>query len=130
MASVIAGTVLASFKFKELKRMRSSELEKGAQYGLLTLLLYGMQSFLIAVIVPTLGWFLPIFAIVALNSVTYLAVSRPVSKGILPSKNSVPFIILSGVLATAALLSYGIGVTYGKAAIVAPLAAAEAFVTK
>lgn len=129
IALVIAGTVLVSFKLKELKRLRFSELEKGVRYGFLTMLMYASQSFIIALIVPTLGWFLPIFAIVVLNSATYFAVSRAVNKTMLPSKSSIPFIVLSGALTTAGFLSYGVGVTYGKAAIVAPLSAAQAFVT-
>lgn len=128
VATVIAGTVLVSLKLSDIKKLHLGELEGGAKYGLAAMLGWGIQSFLIAELAPALGWFLPIFGITVINAIIFFVLLKTKKSNIFPASRSMALIILSGILNSGAFLAYGFGVTFGKSAIVAPLAASGTFV--
>ncbi len=119
----IIGAVLVSFKWKDLIKMKNHA--KGVKYAVIAALAFGADFVVIDLMVSEIGWFLPIFFIGIITAFFLLTYSGISKKDISFPKNVVLFIILVGILDTAAYLSYSTGVTSEYASIVAPIAAAS-----
>lgn len=119
----IIGAVLVSFKWNDLLKLKNHA--KGVKYAVIAALGFGMDFVVIDLMVSEIGWFLPIFFIGAITAFFLLAYSGVSRKDISFPRNVALFIILIGILDTAAYLSYSTGVISEYAAIVAPIAAAS-----
>ncbi len=119
----IIGAVLVSFKWKDLLKLKNHA--KGVKYAVIAALAFGADFVVIDLMVSEIGWFLPIFFIGVITAFFLLAYSGVSRKDISFPKNVALFIILVGILDTAAYLSYSTGVISEYAAIVAPIAAAS-----
>lgn len=125
----ILGAVLTSFKLHDLMKLKLRNLATGVEYAIITLLAWGMLFAFIDVLVTELSWFLPVFFIKAVAVFYILTFSSVTKRNISFPKNVALFIILIGVLDFIGFLSYGIGLAYEYATIVAPIASTSPLVT-
>jgi drug/metabolite transporter (DMT)-like permease len=125
---VIIGTVLASFSFKELKKMKLTTLAPGAGYAIATLLIWGVFYTTIGVLSKEIGWIYAI-AIVTLGSALAIFLFSFRNVGSLSFPRKIWWLIGLWILVgTAALIIYGVGTQYGYISVVGPLAAAAPIV--
>ena len=125
----ITGAVLTSFKWHDLKKLNLKNLATGVHYAIIAMLSWGIYVVLISMLVPELGWFLPIFFIKAVAVLYLLAYFAIAKKEFSFPKNVATFVVLIGILETIAFLSLGVGISSEYTAIVAPIAAAFPAVT-
>lgn len=125
----ILGAVLTSFKLHDLMKLKLRNLATGVEYAIITLLAWGMLFAFIDVLVTELSWFLPVFFIKTVAVFYILTFSSVTKRNISFPKNVALFIILIGVLDFVGFLSYGIGLAYEYATIVAPIASTSPLVT-
>ena len=125
----ILGAVLTSFKLHDLINLKLKNFATGVEYAIIAMLAWGVYFVLIGILVPKLGWFLPIFFIKAVAVFYLLVYSGVTRRNIAFPKNVAFFVISIGFLETIAFLSYGMGVTSEYTAIVAPIGAAFPMIT-
>lgn len=125
----ILGAVLTSFKLHDLMKLKLRNLATGVEYAIITLLAWGMLFAFIDVLVTELSWFLPVFFIKTVAVFYILTFSSVTKRSISFPKNVALFIILIGVFDFVGFLSYGIGLAYEYATIVAPIASTSPLVT-
>jgi uncharacterized membrane protein len=125
----ILGAALTSFKFHDLIRLRLKNIATGVEYAIVAMLGWGVLFVLVDVLVSKLGWFLPILFIKTIIVFMLLTYSTTTKKNISFPKNAALFVILIGVLESAAFLAMGAGVSSEYTAIVAPVAFAFPAVT-
>lgn len=119
----ISGAVLVSFKWKDLIKLRNSA--KGVNYAVIAALAYGTDFIIIDLLAKKIGWFLPTLFIGIVTAIYLLAYSGIAKKNISFPKNVAIFVLLVGVLDTAAYLAYTLGIMSEYGAIVAPIGAAS-----
>jgi drug/metabolite transporter (DMT)-like permease len=123
----IIGTVLISFKFKDIFRLKDPA--KGASYALVGVFGWGLYFVLFGVLVDGLGWFFPLF-LIKTSTVAYLATyfkARKLSFSV--PRKALVLVALIGVFETMASLAYGLGITFQYTAIIAPIIAGVPMVT-
>lgn len=126
---IIAGTVLASFRYKDLRRLRPRNLEGGSKYALLSALAFGINAFLEVVLVKELGWFALAF-LVYLVMLLYNSVYSIIFKVRFANVGTAIFpLILTGVATTLGFLAFNYAVVLNYAVIATPLAGACTIVT-
>jgi transporter family protein len=123
----IIGAVLVSFKFHDLLKLRN--LAQGVPYAIVGFFGWGIMFYLLAILIPRIGWFFPMFFI-KLFSVLYLVVyfkfaGKAVS---FPGKIWL-LVLLIGAFEMIASLSYSFGITLQYTAIIAPIIAGVPMVT-
>lgn len=125
----ILGTVLASFKFHDLSKMKLRNLAAGVKYAIVAMLSWGVYFLFISFLVDELGWFLPILFIKVVAVFYLLAYSSRKRMDISFPKNVALFVLLIGILEATAFLCFGIAVVSEYTLIVAPIGAAFPAVT-
>ena len=125
----ILGTICASFKFRELIKLKLKNPGVGIKYAIIALVGWGVWFAVFDVLVTELSWFLPVF-LTKIVMVFYLFTYAGVSKqNISFPRNTIALVALIAVLDIIAFLSYSMGVIYEFTAIVAPITAAFPVVT-
>jgi drug/metabolite transporter (DMT)-like permease len=125
----ILGTILTSFKFKDLANLNFKKSMPGVRYAVATMFGWGVLYTAIGIISRQLGWFWPIL-VVSVGSTIVLFVYALVSK----TETSFPT-KLTGlmfwyiIIGTAAFLFYSLGTSKGYVSLVGPISAAAPFVT-
>ncbi|MBI2129340.1 DMT family transporter [Candidatus Woesearchaeota archaeon] len=125
----ILGAILASFRLRDLLKLRLKNIAAGMEYAIIALLGWGVYFVLIGFLADKLSWFLPIFLIKTATVFYLLIYSGAAKKNISFPKNAALFVLLIGILEFIAFLSYGIGISYEYTAVVAPIGAAFPMVT-
>ena len=126
---VIFGGILASFKFHDLVKLRVKNIAKGANYAIFAMIGWGIMFVLLDFLISELGWFMPVFLIVAAEIIFLLAYSGTAGKSISFPKNVAFFVVLAGILEATAFLATGKGISFENASIVAPIISAFPAVT-
>ena len=125
----IAGTLLISFKFSELKRLNLKNAQKGVHYAIFTALMWGIIFFMMKIIVDELGIFV---ASLYFESFVLLFILLPALFGIKKikrmRKEDAYFFLGSGILVTIGALAYNAGIKLELVSIVGPLSAASLMV--
>lgn len=124
IALIVLGTVLASFKIKDLRKLRVKRALPGIKYALITLVGWGVLFASVGIISKVLGWFYPILILSVGSAIVlffYSAIKRV--KTAFPHRITFPM-LLYVIIGTAAFLFYSIGTSRGAIAVVGPLAGA------
>ncbi len=66
IVAIIAGTILTSFKLKDLHKLDPRKAVKGSGYAVLSMLAWGVSLFLGVILIGYLGWFFPVLFIYAI----------------------------------------------------------------
>jgi len=125
----IIGSVLVSFKFHDLIKLKIKNISKGVGYAVIALFGWGIGMFLIGVMISKLGWFFPMFfvkAVIVFYSFSYSGLSK---REIKFPKNVFSLVLLIGIFELLAFMSYGLGINKDYNSIVAPISAAFPMVT-
>jgi drug/metabolite transporter (DMT)-like permease len=125
----ILGTVLTSFKLKDIMNLNLKKAAPGVKYAIITMLGWGILYASVGIISKQLGWFWPIL-ILTVGSTIVLFIYSSINKikASFPTKltNLMFWYVLIG---TAAFLFYSVGTSRGQISLVGPIAAAAPFVT-
>ncbi|MDE1860681.1 MAG: DMT family transporter [Candidatus Micrarchaeota archaeon] len=126
---VIFGTILVSLNTGDLLRLGSRKLHSGVEYGLVSMLGWGVYFFLISILTEALGVFSAIFLVYFARLFFILLYGIIIKADFsLPKEESKNLFFVS-VLIVASFLAYNLGVIYNYVDIVAPITAAAAVVT-
>ncbi len=125
----ILGSILASFKFHDLIKLKLKNIAVGAEYGLIAMLGGGMLFALIRPLVNDLGWFFPPLLIKTAGIFYALAYSGAANKSISFPKNAAVFVIIMGILETVGFLFIGAGMSFEQTSIVAPVSSTYPLIT-
>jgi drug/metabolite transporter (DMT)-like permease len=128
---IIIGTILASFKLKDLHKLDPKKAVKGSGYAILSMFAWGVSLFLGVILIGYLGWFFPVFFIYVIllvyNIIYFFARGMKFKK---IGKNMLPVTALIGIAATFGFLTYTYGVAASQlAVIVAPISGAAPVLT-
>ncbi|RLG15112.1 MAG: hypothetical protein DRN66_00010 [Candidatus Nanohalarchaeota archaeon] len=119
---MIAGIVLISINFRDLKKPHIFQLSSGVPYALITCLLWGLMYSLIKIPVMVIGPILTSFVIetgLLLYSGVHLNV-RKISFSI-PDSNTLKYIFFLALFGAIATLSFNLGIKLYNVSIVAAL---------
>lgn len=125
----ILGSILASFKFHDLIRLRLKNIAVGVEYGLIAMLGWGILFALIRPLINDLGWFLPPLLIKTTGIFYVLAYAGTSKNNISFPKNATMFVIFMGVLETIGFLLVGAGMSFEQTSIVAPVSSTYPLIT-
>jgi drug/metabolite transporter (DMT)-like permease len=125
----ILGTILTSFKFHDIIRLKIKSIASGVKFAVIAMLAWGISFALIDVLIAEFGWFFPIFFLKVLGVFYALAYSGISRKSIAFPTNIIWFLVLIGILEAAAFLSIGAGIGTDLTSIVVPIASAFPAVT-
>lgn len=126
---ILLGTVIASLKYGDLKKLRLRSLVAGVKLSIFSSLAFGTGVFIEIILVKDLGWFIPAFFIyltMLLYNLVYSVLFR--LKSIKVGNALVPT-ILAGLTAATAFLIFNYGVMLNYSIIVTPLAGAATVLT-
>lgn len=129
ISSVIIGAILASFKLKDIAKLKLNKVAAGVEYGIIAMLSFGVSFALIDILIEKFGWFLPVFLIKSFGLILIFLFSFMMRKELSFPKNAKSFIIIIAILETIAFLSIGAGISYEYTAIVYSVASAFPAVT-
>ncbi len=119
---IIAGMLLISLNFKDLKKSHLFSLGSGIPYALITCALWGVVFFLLKIPVDMIGPVLTSLIIeagVTVYSSIHIAITK---KGFnLPDKKSFKYIILIALLGTAGSLFYNFGLALENVSLIAAI---------
>jgi transporter family protein len=121
---VMFGTILVSFKIKELSKLRFSESTIGIKYALLTMLSWGFMFSIIGVVSKSLGWLWPVFITSAGSTVILFFYSLMNKIEMSFPRNITTQFSFYAILNAAAFLLFSVGLNYGSIAIISPIVAA------
>jgi uncharacterized membrane protein len=127
---IILGIVLVSVNIKDALKNRLSFFA-GVSEGIISMLGYGLATFLLAFSIKTLGWFFPA-AFSRLFMVIFLFIYALITRQSLRARFQFSIwkmVLAIGSLDVLAVFAYSIGVSSGYAALIAPIAAASPLVT-
>ncbi len=129
MGMIILGTLLATFKLKDIKKLKLNRLAVGAELGFLAMACWGTGLFLQILLVEQIGWFLP-GLLVSVVMLIYFAIYYKASKvKYVAPKSEWLVLFLVGLTVVVGLLAYNFGVTGTDPLIVAPILAAAPALT-
>lgn len=126
---IILGTILVSFKYKDLRRLKFTKLVKGSEYAVFSLFAFGLSIFLEVVLVKDLGWFIPAFFIYFVMLVYNLAHSLVFRVKFTKVITAIPSTALAGITAVLGFIAFNYGVVLNYAVIVTPLSGASTMLT-
>lgn len=129
IALAILGTILTSFRFHDIMKLKLKSIEKGVKYALITAIGWGVMLVLIDILVDKIGWFFPIFFIKAAAVFYVLTYSGFMKINISFPKNVTLLIILVGIMEAAAFLAFSVGLSTVNTSIIAPIVTAFPVVT-
>lgn len=120
---IIAGIIIYSIDFKDLKNSHLFKLSSGLPYALVTCVGWGFFAFLFKIPVTVLG---PILTSLILESVVLISSFIHLKGDIkLPRKTSLAPLIMNGVFGAFATLSFALGVQVSLVSIVAAITGAN-----
>ncbi|MGQ9788269.1 MAG: EamA family transporter [Candidatus Hadarchaeaceae archaeon] len=125
----ISGVLLASFKSRELLRLRLGSLSAGVQFAVISMLAWGVHYIFIDFLIGELGWFLPVLSVKTVTVLSLLLYSGFANRDLSYPKSVFPMVVAIGLLEATAFTAYGAGVASQFTAIVAPVAATFPVVT-
>ncbi|MDE1860533.1 MAG: DMT family transporter [Candidatus Micrarchaeota archaeon] len=130
IATIIAGTVLASLNLRQVFSAGASKLTtSGIEHAIATMMLLGIFFFLVSYLTTVINWF-SVSLFITFFSILFTLVYCVLTKvEIKPVRKGAGLLIAGGVIGAVAGLAYNLGVTYNYASIVAPVAAASPIVT-
>ena len=128
--SIIAGIILVTLDFGELKKSRISYSTKGLMFAFVSLTASGILFAILGYLVKTMGWFMPILLMKFL-AIAYLFPfiklnHKDLSLGV---KGIAWIVLLVASLEVFAFLSYGIGAEGFLNSIVVPISATYPLIT-
>lgn len=124
----VSGVFLTSFKFRDLLKLRLSNIAAGAQFAAISMVAWGVHYIFIDILVAELDWFLPVLSVKAVTVFSLLLYSSFTHRNLNP-RSVAPLVVVIGFLEATALMAYGLGVAMEFTAIVAPVAATFPIVT-
>lgn len=128
VALAILGTVLTSFKMRDLLAPRLRNLAPGSDYAIITMLLWGVFYAGIGILSKQLGWIWPVFVTTILSAVILLVYALFNGTDLsFPSKGT-KLIVLWMIIGTIAFSTYGISANYGNVSLVSPIVASAPFI--
>ena len=124
----ILGTILTSFKLRDILNLKLNNLVPGSGYAVITMLIWGVFYAAIGVLSKQFGWLYPVF-IVTLGSAILLLIYSLIKRIKLsfPTKLS-GLLVLWAILGTIAFVFYSLGANYGYISLVSPITAAAPFI--
>ncbi|MBN2111493.1 DMT family transporter [Candidatus Woesearchaeota archaeon] len=126
----ILGTLLISFKYSELKKIKLKKASKGVPYAFAATVCWGIVYFLIRIIVDELG---PFVTSLYFETLVLVLLVLPAVLGFAklakPKKKDAKLILASGTLAGIGAVSYNAGVSMELVSIIGPLSGASLMVT-
>lgn len=127
---IVLGTILVSFKYKDLMKLKITKTAKGIKYGVFALVGWGLLMTFTSMAVKEAGWFFPVF-LTKLISVGFLLIYFTVRKQSFSIKHKEIILpqLLVGILSAVAFLLYAFGVSKDYTSIVAPVSASYPAVT-
>lgn len=123
IATVVTGTILASFRWHDLKTVNWQNYEVGIEHGAVALVGWGVSFAIIDVIIGRIGWIPAIFSVLLTVLIMLLGYAVIRSRSLSPPDHATP-IVLVGLCEAVGYIALGIGLTSFQAALVAPIAAA------
>ncbi|MDY6769588.1 MAG: DMT family transporter [Candidatus Nanohaloarchaea archaeon] len=128
VATVVAGTVLASFRRHDLAGLQWRNYEVGIEYGAVSLLAWGVSFAIVDVAVGRVGWLPSIAGLLTVVLAAMLGYGLVSDRSLSPP-DALRSILLIGVFEAVAYVALGVGLVDFDAALVAPVAAAFPVVT-
>lgn len=125
----ILGTILASFKLRDLMKLKLENIVSGVRYGLIAMLSWGIAFVFIGILVKNLGWLFPPLLIKTAGIFYILAYAGTAKKNISFPKNAALIVALIGILETIGFLSIGAGISFEQTSIVVPVSSTYALMT-
>ncbi len=126
---IIIGTILASFELKELKKLNFKVAVRGVWYAFGAMTFWGIGSFLVILLVNSLGWFIPIFLIYVFYFAYAVVYALSLKVKFTNLKPALPITALTGILATVGFLAYSVGIVLNYTLIVLVLLGAAPTLT-
>ena len=126
----IVGTILVSFKYHELIKLKVKKFSKGVNIVLISILCWGLAFTLVPFAVREVGWYFPIFlakATTILLMMPYMFWKKHEIK-FSGAKNWIAVTIV-GIFAGSAFLAYGYALNNAYNSLIAPIAASSPAVT-
>ncbi|MFO8015473.1 MAG: DMT family transporter [Candidatus Woesearchaeota archaeon] len=127
VAFLIAGVIMISFRYSDLKKLRLRNTAPGAGFAALTMLGWGIYFFMIKPIVMELG---PLLSVVYLETGITIIIAVPLllKKARLPDR-TVYYTIFSGAAVALASWAFNMGIRTAPVSIVYPVANSSVLVT-
>jgi len=125
----ILGSILASFKFHNLIRLKLKKLATGVEFAVITMFAGGIAFVLLDITIVEIGWFMPIFFIRIIGFFLAMAYAGAMKKKISFPVNIVWILVLISILETVAILSMTAGINADLTAIVVPVSSAFPAIT-
>lgn len=121
---IILGLFLATLNFNNYN-LKKLITDKGAPYGLVAMIFWGIYFTFVAIPTKEIGWFWPAYTSYFGIVLIYIFTKVKKIQLVFPKdRNTKLFIILNAVCIGAALFSYNLAISIGQAAVVAPIAGA------
>ncbi|MBI4176156.1 MAG: DMT family transporter [Candidatus Aenigmarchaeota archaeon] len=124
----VLGVLFSSFRKRDIFSLELKMLERGAAYGFIALICWGLMFALVDFLTPSLGWFYPLFLIKAAALVLFMLYFTAQNgwQNMQWQRMAAHWVWillpLIGVLEFAGHLLYGYGVSIDQTALVAPIA--------
>ncbi len=125
----VIGTVLVSFRLRDLLGLKLKNLSIGVSYAVIAMLGWGVYFVPMKMLISELGWFLPIFFAKVISIFYLLPYLKLSKKDVSFPKNALILVLLIGFLETMAFISFGMGINSAYVSIVSPVAATFPVIT-
>lgn len=126
----ILGTIIVSFKFSNLKRLKIENASKGVSYALVTVITWGVAFSLIKSVINDIGPFMTaIYFEATVLAILYLPAIFGFAKLTKPKKKDIQLFLIAGIFVLIATLSYYTGLSLELISIVGPIGACALMVT-
>lgn len=130
IASAILGSLLTSFKLRDISRLSLKRISKGVNYAVFAAIGWGFMLLFVGILSNSLGWYLPILLMNVIGFAYLASYVKLYRKKIsLPIKRIVAIILFSATLDVIAFLSYSVGTTITYIAIVATVSSVYPIIT-
>ena len=125
---IILGTIIASFRWKDLKNLKLHEVTKGVPFAVITFFLWGVVFFLMKIPIKLSGILVPS---ILLDGFIFLILASAVPwKGLRkPTKKEIWLIILVGFLSAIGTLTFNYAYTLELISLIAPIVYSSPFIT-
>jgi len=125
----ILGSILASFKFHGLIKLKLKKLATGVEFAVIAMLTGGVAFVLLDITISELGWFMPLFFIRIIGFFLAMIYAGAAKKNISFPINIWWILLVIIILEAIAMLSIGAGISSDLTAIVVPVSSAFPAIT-
>lgn len=126
----ILGSILASFKLKDLIKLNPKNAARGVNYAIFASLCWSFMLLFIGILSSDLGWYVTVLLLNAFSLLYLVSYSKVYKKDIsFPAKGIILIIVLSAILDVFAVLSYSFGTTITYVAIIATVSSVYPAIT-